>query len=102
MRSAREPQSSRRSQKVTCPCLALVPFVLLVVQRPALIAQTARPVRIAYVFSDGNISGTMKAYKALLEERPDLRGRIALSFLTESLFEDVKPADLAAADVLVL
>ena len=62
----------------------------------------AKPVRIAYVFSDGNISGTLRAYKAMLEERPDLRGQVTLTFLTESLFDEVKAADLTSADVLVL
>ena len=69
---------------------------------PSLVAQAPRPVRIAYVFSDGNILGTVKAFKAVLDERPDLRGRVSLSFLTESLFEDVKPADLTGVDVLML
>ena len=43
-----------------------------------------------------------KAYKALLEERPDLRGQVTLTFLTESVFDDAKPADVTGADVLVL
>src|SRR4029453_4040390 len=34
-------------------------------------------IRIAYVFSDGNLPGTLKAFKSLLQERPDLRGRVA-------------------------
>ncbi|MEP7310867.1 MAG: cobaltochelatase subunit CobN [Acidobacteriota bacterium] len=67
-----------------------------------LAAQAPKPVRIAFVFSDGNILGVTKAFKALLEERPELRGRVSLSFLTESVFDDVKPADMMAADVLVL
>jgi cobaltochelatase CobN len=57
---------------------------------------------MGFVYSDGNMSGTMKAYKALLAERPDLRGQVVLTFLTESVFDDVKPADLTGADVLVL
>ena len=59
-------------------------------------------VNLAYVYSDGNLPGTIQAYKALLEERPDLRGRVSLNFLTESIFEDVRPIDLTSADVLVL
>ena len=43
------------------------------------------PIRIAYVYSDGNMPGTLKAFKALLQERPDLRGQVTLSFLTESV-----------------
>ena len=67
-------------------------------QRPA----SAPRVRVAYFFSDGNISGTLKAYKALLRERPDLRERVALSFVTESMLADVKIADVTGAQVLVL
>ncbi len=62
----------------------------------------AKPVHVAFVFSDGNIPGTVKAYKALLAERPGLKGQISISFLTESVFDDVKPADLTRADVLLL
>lgn len=62
----------------------------------------AQPVHLAYLYSDGNTPGTLKAFKALLEERPDLRGRVTLTFLTESIFNDVAPRDLARADVLVL
>lgn len=63
-------------------------------------AALAKPVRVAFVYSDGNMPGTLKAYKALLVERPDLRGQIAISFLTESM-TDTAPADLMGADVLV-
>ena len=52
----------------------------------------SRVIRIAYVFSDGNLPGTLKAFKSLLQERPDLRGRVALTFLTESVMADVKAA----------
>jgi cobaltochelatase CobN len=68
----------------------------------ATVPAAARPVRLAYLFSDGNIPGTVKAYQALLEERPDLRGQLTLTFLTESMFDDTKADDLTAANVLVL
>ena len=58
--------------------------------------------QFAYLFSDGNLPGTLAAYKALLAERPDLQGRIAVDFLTESLFDEIDPGGLARADVLVL
>lgn len=61
---------------------------------------SAKPVRIAFLYSDGNMAGTLKAYKTLLAERPDLRNQITISFLTESM-TDTAPADLAGADVLV-
>ncbi len=60
------------------------------------------PIRLAYLYSDGNLSGTLKAYKALLKERPDLRGRVSLSFLTESMLPDAKVNELTSANILVL
>ena len=73
-------------------------FLLCLLSTPA----AAQPVRLAYVFSDGNLPGTLQAYKTLLEERPDLRGQVSLSFLTESVFDDVNVSDMTRADVLVL
>ncbi|MDP7338184.1 MAG: cobaltochelatase subunit CobN [Vicinamibacterales bacterium] len=61
----------------------------------------AQPVRLAYLFSDGNLPGVLQAYKALLEERPDLREQVTLSFLTESMFDEVEPDAITGADVLV-
>src|SRR5678815_4994524 len=55
-----------------------------------------------YLFSDGNLSGTLKAFKALLQERPDLRGRVQLTFVTESVLADIKLDELKATDVLLL
>lgn len=63
--------------------------------------QTAPPVRIGFVYSDGNVPGTLRAYKAILAKRPDLKDRVVLSLLTESMFDDVRPDALAASDVLV-
>ena len=61
----------------------------------------AQDVRLAYLFSDGNLPGMLAAYKALLEERPDLRDRVTVEFLTESLFDEVKPGAMLETDVLV-
>ena len=61
----------------------------------------AQDVRLAYLFSDGNLPGMLAAYKALLEERPDLRDRVTVEFLTESLFDDVEPGAMLETDVLV-
>jgi cobaltochelatase CobN len=55
-----------------------------------------------YLYSDGNIPGTLVAFKALLKERPDLRDRVRLSFLTESVFDDIRPEELTGASVLLL
>ena len=62
----------------------------------------AQPVGVAYVFSDGNLPGTLQAYKALLRERPELRDQVSIAFLTESLFEEVDPAAITGADVVIL
>ena len=67
----------------------------------AAIPAAAQPVQIAFLYSDGNMSGTLKAYKALLAERPDLRGQVTLSFLTESVFDLAEPATLTSASSLV-
>jgi len=61
----------------------------------------AKKVRIAFLYSDGNLPATLKAYQALLKERPDLKDQVAFTFLTESMFDDVKANDMASADVLV-
>ncbi len=65
-------------------------------------ALMAQPVRLAYLYSDGNMPVTIQAFKALLAERPDLKGRVTLSFLTESVFDETKPEDLTKANVLLL
>ena len=58
-------------------------------------------VRLSYLFSDGNLPGVLQAYKALLAEHPDLADRVSVSFLTESMFDDVTAADMTGTDVLV-
>ncbi len=70
-------------------------------QAPAL-SQPDGKVRLGYVFSDGNIPGTLEAYRKLLEERPDLRDRIELQLLTESTYDETAPDKLAKSDVLVV
>jgi len=62
----------------------------------------AKKVRVAFLYSDGNLPATLKAYKALLKERPDLKDQVAFTFLTESMFDDVKANEMTSADVLVL
>jgi cobaltochelatase CobN len=71
--------------------------LLLVMAAPA----SAAPVRVAFLYSDGNMAGTLGAYRTLLAERPDLRGQVSLTFLTESVFDQVSPTEMAAANVLV-
>jgi cobaltochelatase CobN len=69
--------------------------------RADLEAQPAKKVRVGFLYSDGNLPATLKAYKALLKERPELKDQVAFTFLTESMFDDVKPQDLASANALV-
>ena len=57
---------------------------------------------VLYVFSDGQMPVTLAAYKELLAERPDLRDRVNLSFLTESVAAELDAQKAESADVLVL
>ncbi|HET9270073.1 MAG TPA: cobaltochelatase subunit CobN, partial [Vicinamibacterales bacterium] len=65
-------------------------------------APAPAPVSVAFLYSDGNLPGTLKAFKAILEERPDLKGKVELRFLTESVFDETKPAQITSSKVLVL
>lgn len=76
-------------------------LIALLLASAAAHAQTAQPVRLGYVFSDGNIPGTLAAFRKLVEERPDLKGKVELQLLTESTFGEVSAEKLAASDVLV-
>ena len=76
-------------------------LVTLLVTGVAASAVAQEPAHIAYLFSDGNLPGTLRAYKALLEERPDLRDRTTVEFVTESLFNEVDVEALLETDVLV-
>jgi len=62
----------------------------------------AAPVRLAYLYSDGNIPGTLRAFETLLAEHPELRGQVELTLLSESTFGDVQPEVLTSANALVL
>ena len=66
------------------------------------IPDPGKPIRLAYLYSDGNLPGTLKAFKALLQERPDLRGKVELTFLTESVLPDVNLDEVKKTDVLLL
>src|SRR5688572_19260349 len=92
-----------RKDQMTRLLSAILGFVaLLGAASSAQQSPATAPIRLAYLYSDGNVSGTLKAYKALLQERPDLRGRISLIFLTESMLPDVKVDEMTNANVLVL
>jgi cobaltochelatase CobN len=65
-------------------------------------APAHRVIHLGYLFSDGNIPGTLSAYDELLAERPDLKGRIELSLLAESTVANTAAKDMMSSDVLVL
>ncbi len=60
------------------------------------------PIRLAYLFSDGQMPVTLQAFKAVLAEHPELRQRVRLAFITESTVPRLDSAALAATDVLVI
>jgi len=77
-------------------------FFLGLLLLPSLaLAQADGKLRLGYVFSDGNIPGTLSAYARLLRERPDLRGKVELTLLSESTFHDIPADRLTASDILV-
>lgn len=100
MRPGAELPQVMRGPRLHCLWLWLLACVPLLVPTTALSA-AANPVRIAYLFSDGNLPGTVAAYSTLIEERPDLAGRITLAALSESSYDSIKPAELLEADVLI-
>ena len=83
----------------------LLSLIFCLIWTPALAqapkAAQAAPVRMTYLFSDGNIPGTLTAFNQLIQERPDLKGKVELSFLTESTQDEVTSAQLRSSKVLV-
>ncbi len=61
----------------------------------------AEPVRLGYVFSDGNLPGTLSAFQALVREHPELRGEVELVLMSESSVADIEPEEMTSLDVLV-
>ena len=96
-----ERGAARRTAVRRMPWAARIGAALVVLSSLAAAPVSAQEARVAYLFSDGNLSGTLRAYRALLDERPDLRDRVAVEFLTESLFEDADADVLLETDVLV-
>jgi cobaltochelatase CobN len=92
----------------TLLCAALLQAQPVPTQTQAATAATetasaaASTLRISYLFSDGNMSGTLAAWRALLQERPELAEQVQLQFLTESFFDSVDVAALQQSDVLLL
>ncbi|HET7610069.1 MAG TPA: cobaltochelatase subunit CobN, partial [Gammaproteobacteria bacterium] len=84
---------------MTTPRRWLISLVLLFAALPA---SAQDRVRVTYLFSDGQMPVTLAAYKELLEQHPELRDRVELGFVTESVFDDVDAAKAERSDVLVL
>ena len=70
------------------PLLLSLTCLLLIAPAAAQTEPNADPsddqITISYLFSDGNMIGTLEAYRSLIRQNPDLDGRISLQFLTES------------------
>ncbi len=79
----------------------LLPFALYAQNDPSTVGESD-DISLTYLFSDGNMVGTLGAYRTLLQENPELAGRISLNFLTESFFDEADPLVIANSDVLVL
>ena len=62
----------------------------------------AQEVRLAYLTGDSTLPGILSAWKAVLGERPDLRERVSVTLVTESLLDSVDPEEVLRSDVLVL
>ena len=62
----------------------------------------AQPIRITYLTVDATLPSIMSAWRSLLDERPDIRDRVAVTLLTESLLDVVDPQAVLATDVLIL
>jgi cobaltochelatase CobN len=90
--------------KAALLALLLVP-AWATAQIPAPAATTPPPgapaARVSFLFSDNNIPGFLAAYRKLQEQRPDLRDRVEVHFLTESTFGETPAEAVAASDVLV-
>lgn len=81
--------------------LNLISICLLLITTPAWSQDNEDVVTLSYLFSDGNMIGTLAAYRKLLEEYPQLQGRIELEFVTESFFDDLEPQAVRNSDILV-
>ena len=63
---------------------------------------SAQEVRLAYLTGDSTLPGIVGAWQGVLGGRPDLRERVAVTLVTESLLDGVDPGDVLRSDVLVL
>ena len=85
-----------------CRTSARILIGLVVLAVPLTAQQRLQDVRLSYLCADNNLPAIAAAWKDLLFEHPDLRGRVELTLLTESLFDEVDPRSFVDADALVL
>ncbi len=90
---------TRRSSRVRAAGILTGAAFLAV---PLAAQQQLPDVRLSYLCADTNLPAVAAAWKDLLAEHPDLRGRVELTLLTESLFDEVDPRSFVDADALVL
>ena len=62
----------------------------------------AQEIRLSYLTGDTTLPGILSAWQAVLDERPELRERVSVTLVTESLFDDIDPEEVLRSDVLVL
>ena len=62
----------------------------------------AQQIRLSYLTGDTTLPGILSAWQAVLDERPELRERVSVTLVTESLFDDIDPEEVLQSDVLVL
>ena len=76
--------------------------VIAVAQQAAALARGETDKNRVRRFRTATFPRRCRRTKNCSRRRPDLKGKINLSFLTESVFDDAKVADFTGADVLVL
>ncbi|MFT3907614.1 MAG: cobaltochelatase subunit CobN [Steroidobacteraceae bacterium] len=103
----RKPAANARSSRIFAAWLCGIGLAILAsrltwgAEATTVAATPVDGINIAFLYSDGNVPGTLQAFQSLLSEHPELRQRVKLTLLTESLFNDVSAADMLGANVLV-
>ena len=80
---------------------ALAFFLPLVAFGVAAGSANAQPIRITYLTLDATLPSILGAWRSLLDERPDIRDRVTVTLLTESLLDVVDPQAVLASDILI-
>ena len=101
MRAAARPRRRAASGGPACRASGVLAGIALLTAG-AVGPAAAEEVRLAYLTGDSTLPGLLSAWKAVLVEHPHLRDRVSVSFVTESLLDDVDPEEVLRSDVLVL